>query len=137
MTRGTGSWKRGLAALRAAAVLTVGLVLAQHLARPPGRGLADLPPTPGGYVTTLAPVDSYASLPGDAQAAAQVVASSWEPRPGNERYNHAIPGRLRLKPVNAAAKAYDPRWDKYILSRVTGHFSGTTDEIFQWAAVKW
>jgi hypothetical protein len=37
----------------------------------------------------------------------------------------------------AGAGTYDARWDSWLLPRVTGHFSGTTDEIFQWAACKW
>jgi len=33
--------------------------------------------------------------------------------------------------------AYDPRWDSFLLPRVDGQFTGTTDEILQWAACKW
>ena len=47
------------------------------------------------------------------------------------------PPRLALRPARIADHAYDPRWNKYILRRITGHFTGTTDEIFQWAAAKW
>ena len=32
---------------------------------------------------------------------------------------------------------HDPRWNRYIICRISGRFTGTTDEIFQWAAVKW
>lgn len=32
---------------------------------------------------------------------------------------------------------YDPRWDTELLPRVDGQFTGTTDEILQWAACKW
>lgn len=93
-------------------------------------------PPASGYFKLL-PVSSYASLPDDAQAAARVHISSWEPRPSNTRYNHTIPAHLRLRPVDPASRAYDPRWNKYILDRITGDFIGTTDEIFQWAALKW
>jgi hypothetical protein len=34
-------------------------------------------------------------------------------------------------------RAHDPRWNRYIIGRISSRFSGTTDEIFQWAAVKW
>jgi hypothetical protein len=34
-------------------------------------------------------------------------------------------------------EAYDPRWDSWLLPRVDGQFTGTTDEIFEWAACKW
>jgi len=32
---------------------------------------------------------------------------------------------------------YDPRYDSWLLARVDGQMTGTTDEIFQWAACKW
>ena len=32
---------------------------------------------------------------------------------------------------------YAPLWDSWLLTRVDGRFTGTTDEIFQWAACKW
>jgi autotransporter family porin len=63
--------------------------------------------------------------------------SAWEPRPANRRYNHTMPFHLRLRPVKVSDHAYDPRWNTYILGRITGRFTGTTDEIFQWAAAKW
>jgi autotransporter family porin len=37
----------------------------------------------------------------------------------------------------ARPRQYDPRWDSWLLARVTGHHVGTTDEIIQWAACKW
>jgi len=94
------------------------------------------PPPPGGYFG-LRPVGSYAQLPNDAAAAAEVQRSTWEARPGNAKYNDVMPEHLRLQPEDDSSRAYDPRWNKYILGRITGHFTGTTDEIFQWAAAKW
>jgi autotransporter family porin len=94
------------------------------------------PPPPGGYFG-LQPVGSYARLPGDAAAAAEVQYSTWEVRPANARYNHVMPVHLALQRVKDSTRAYDPRWNRYILARITGHFTGTTDEIFQWAAAKW
>ena len=82
-------------------------------------------------------VGSYARLPDDAAAAAEVHHSAWEVRPGNARYNNVMPVHLALQRVSDATRAYDPRWNKYIIGRITGHFTGTTDEIFQWAAAKW
>lgn len=90
----------------------------------------------GGYFP-LRPVGAYASLPGDAAAAAMVHRSPIEVRPKNVRFNHTAPPRLRLQPVDPSAHAYDPRWNRYVLGRVTGKFTGTTDEILQWAAAKW
>jgi hypothetical protein len=94
-----------------------------------------LPPKRGYF--TLRPVGSYASLPDDAAAAEKVHQSGWEPRPGNARYDRTRPFALALRPVRVASLAYDPRWNRYILRRITGNFMGTTDEIFQWAAAKW
>jgi hypothetical protein len=95
------------------------------------------PPPPAGGYLHLRPVGSYPSLPGDAEAAALVHRSGWEIRPGNVRYNHTTPKGLRLVPRDPAARAYDPKWNTYVLNRITGHFTGTTDEILQWVAAKW
>lgn len=103
------------------------------LSRPASAGA---PPPPGGYFT-LQPAGSYSSLPSDAVAAAQVHRSRWEVRPDNRAYNQTTPAGLALRRVNPADRAYDPRWNTYVLGRISGNFTGTTDEIFQWAAVKW
>ena len=99
-------------------------------ARPSG------PPPPAGYFR-LRPPGSYATLPGDAAAASLVHRSTWEIRPENVRYNATMPSALSLTPRDEAARAYDPRWNTFILGRITGRFTGTTDEIFQWVAAKW
>lgn len=91
-------------------------------------------PPPAGYLKLL-PVGSYASLPDDAMAARRVHRSGWEPRPVNARSNRTVARDLALQPADVSA--YDPRWNQYIIGRITGHFTGTTDEIFQWAAAKW
>lgn len=96
----------------------------------------DESPPPAGYFK-LRPVKSYASLPGDTAAAAEVHRSSWEPRQDNTPYNYTTPHGLDLRPAGQAEDSYDPRWNTYILKRITGDYAGTTDEIFQWAAAKW
>jgi hypothetical protein len=133
----SGLWRRVLTAVLVIALLSVSVVVALRLARPAGaQPSEDIPPPPYGYFALLPP-GSYASLPSDSAAAAKIRLSTWEPRPANAPYNHTVPTHLRLQPESAAARAYDPRWNKYILDRITGHFTGTTDEIFQWAAAKW
>jgi hypothetical protein len=117
-------------AVAAAVILLAGTVIYRSLPARPA------PPPAAGFFT-LKPVGSYAHLPDDAAAAAEVHRSNWEPRPANAPYNDVTPSHLALQPTNVATRAYDPRWNKYILGRITGHFTGTTDEIFQWAAVKW
>jgi hypothetical protein len=131
-----GDWGRVLTALVVVAALALSAVIALRLARPASVQYSNVPPPPYGYFQ-LQPAGSYARLPGDAEAAARVHQSAWEPRRANTRDNRVVPGQLRLQREKAAAHAYDPRWNRYVLHRITGHFSGTTDEILQWAAAKW
>jgi hypothetical protein len=68
--------------------------------------------------------------------------STWEIRPENYEENHTMPDPAAVhasfagRPV-ASVDGTDPRWDTWLLPRVDGQFTGTTDEIFQWAACKW
>jgi autotransporter family porin len=73
-------------------------------------------PAPGEKFVTLPP---GSALPGDAECAARVRPAP-EIRPDNATQN--------------ATRGTNPN-DKY--PRVTGDFTGTTDEILQWAACKW
>ena len=130
--RRCGSTATLLAAVALGTCVGLGL---QSCTQPPPSASGG-PPSASGYFGLL-PVGSYASLPSDSRAAAEVHRSPWEPRPGNARYNHTTPPYLVLRRPDPAARAYDPRWGTYILGRLTGHFTGTTDEIFQWAALKW
>jgi autotransporter family porin len=58
--------------------------------------------------------------------------STWEPRPQNDAANHtAAPPGARLD--GYAGMVNGPA----VFGRVTGNFTGTTDEIIQWAAAKW
>ena len=68
----------------------------------------------------------------DAQAAAKVQRSSWEPRPQNQTANNTVPPADFAKPNDG----WGTNWDK-TYARVTGNFTGTTDEIIQWGAAKW
>lgn len=121
--------------------LCVGLIIHPGLSadgHPATRhGISSAPPPPDGYFTVLRPPGAYATLPSDKSAAGRVHHSTWEPRYDNNLYNYTIPAGLSLRGQNPADHAYDPRWNTYVLGRITGDFSGTTDEIFQWAAVKW
>ena len=85
---------------------------------------------------------SWSSLPGDTACAAQVHRSTWEPRPDNYKRNHVLVDVTAAHQSFSTRKrsslgTYDPKWDSWLLPRVDGQFSGTTDEIFQWAACKW
>ena len=88
-------------------------------------------PDPGGYFATLPP---GAPLPSDAQCAARVHRSSWEPRPKNDTANHTV----RPQPVRLPAdKNFDAEYQSKYRTRIDGDFTGTTDEIIQWASCKW
>lgn len=66
----------------------------------------------------------------DAAAAARVHPSAWEPRPDNVQADHTVPTALQLQ-------LFHRRSDMPYQSYVTGDYTGTTDEILQWAAAKW
>jgi hypothetical protein len=85
-------------------------------------------PAPGGRFVTLPP---GAALPSGADCAARVRRSPWEPRPQNYTANHTT-GRT-IPFIEGADAAGNARF----APRVDGAFTGTTDEILQWAACKW
>lgn len=66
----------------------------------------------------------------DARAAALVHRSPWEPRSDNGATLRRMPTRAQLRVFWAQSTMPYARY-------VTGHFTGTTDEILQWAAYKW
>jgi autotransporter family porin len=89
-------------------------------------------PTPSGskYFTTLPP---GSQLPSDAECAAMI-----KRRPENKRVNatyNATKGDQKL--ASNFFTGGDPRANTQIAVRVSGNFSGTTDEILQWVACKW
>jgi hypothetical protein len=99
------------------------------------------PPAASGYFS-LEPIGSWSSLRSDSQCAAAVHVSPWEPRPQNQQQNSTMPApggmaaSFSIRPRDRAG-TYDKRWDTWLLHRVDGQFTGTTDEILQWAACKW
>lgn len=97
---------------------------------PTSPGMTPTPaPQPTGNFSLL-PVG--AQLPSDAQCAAAVSRSSWEPRPDNATANNR---NLYVEGVRAQWNGNDTA--QSMMNRVTGNFTGTTDEILQWAACKW
>jgi autotransporter family porin len=77
-------------------------------------------------------------LPGDEACAVQVPASTWEPRHVNDTANHSIPTAQQLANLGTwtPSRGMDANSDM-LRHRVTGHFTGTTDQILQWVACKW
>ncbi len=86
----------------------------------------------GEYFVTLPP---GSALPSGADCAWQVKL-----RPENKRVNesfNATPGNQGIAPDFFPYGSGDPRANTEIGVRVDGAFTGTTDEILQWAACKW
>ena len=107
--------------------------------KPPPRSSAT--PPPGGYFK-LVPPGAWSWLPSGATCRGRIHASTWEPRPDNYKRNHLMPDPAAVHTALAARPravggASDSRWDTWLLPRIDGQFTGTTDEIFQWAACKW
>ncbi len=89
-----------------------------------------------GYFTTLAP---GSPLPSDSDCTTQVQYTTWEPRPSNTTANNSVPTASQEAQIQNATWStigIAPTGDT-LLHRVTGNFTGTTDEIYQWTACKW
>jgi autotransporter family porin len=98
---------------------------------PPASGSSSARPPAGGYFATLPP---GSALPSEAECAARVHRSSWEPRPENTTANHTAPTNPQAL---ANFSQWNGTWNSTYKPRITGNFQGTTDEIIQWAACKW
>jgi hypothetical protein len=100
------------------------------------------PPPAVGHTTTYQPAGAWSALPSGDTCRGQVNRSTWEPRPDNTKRNNVVPDRAAVSASFANHKrsgfgTYDTKWDTWLLARVDGAMTGTTDEIFQWAACKW
>jgi autotransporter family porin len=121
--RGTGLW-----------IALVALVLAACGGNAtPAQTTPTVPPptvAPAMLFPTLPP---GTALPAEADCAARVRRSPWEPRPENRQANHTVPATLAL----GEWSGHNERANRELLPRITGNFTGTTDEILQWGACKW
>jgi hypothetical protein len=134
-----GIWLRGPAGV--AVLLCVAVMIGWQLVRDDPPTLNALPPPAEGYFSTLSP-GSWSSLPSGKECREKVHRSTWEPRPDNWRPNHTMPNSDAVQAALAARPravqgAYDQRWDSWLLARVTGRHTGSTDENIQWVACKW
>src|SRR5947209_4218997 len=104
---------------------------------PPATTTAPAPTPTTGTVGDPSVVNVPAAGPAlsDAAAAALVTHSTWEPRPDNATANSRVPTSAELATYRANAENWGScnNYHQY----VTGNFTGTTDEIIQWAAYKW
>ena len=102
--------------MRAGLLLLLAVVLSAAAAAPAHAGLVTRP---------------HAKKPlSDRRAAKLVHRSRFEPRPANHAATHAMPTAAQLRAFRAQSEMPYARY-------VTGHFTGTTDEVIQWAARKW
>jgi hypothetical protein len=112
--------------------------LSFHLAQATGSiWIDDVSLTPSTHFGTLPP---GSALPSDSDCAARVRQSSWEPRPENSTANQTRPTTAQQAQIQAASWAnagMDGATSDAYLHRVTGNFTGTTDELLQWVACKW
>jgi hypothetical protein len=83
---------------------------------------------PAARFATLPP---GAPLPSGDECATRVRRTGWEPRPGNLGANQTR--GYRIGRVDGATEEGQSRFG----GRIDGAFTGTTDEIIQWAACKW
>jgi len=72
-----------------------------------------------------------AELPSADSCAERVRRSAWEPRPENRDANHTV-GKKGVD-IDGADAAFNAKF----APRIDGDFTGTTDEIIQWASCKW
>jgi len=87
----------------------------------------------GMYFRTLAP---GARLPRrDTLCARLVTHRRFEPRPDNYAANHTVPSG----PLQWPTGSDQMHWRHWVAkrSRISGHYTGSTDAIIRWAACKW
>ncbi|HEY3190072.1 MAG TPA: hypothetical protein VGJ70_21450 [Solirubrobacteraceae bacterium] len=97
---------------------------------PHGEPPAGVEGATAGTLRTRAP---GARLPSPATCARRVRRHGIEAWPANERENQTTGRRIVLP---RGAWRHFPRWRR-LARRIDGHFTGTTDEILQWASCKW
>ena len=98
---------------------------------------ATLTPTSSG-VNNGATLPPGSALPGDSTCASQITRSSFEPRTDNNSANHQVPTAAQIANLHPWNPLIGMNTSSDNLrKRITGNFTGTTDEILQWAACKW
>jgi len=128
---------RALLVLAVLSALALGLALVQAggdgavAQRKPAETPA--PPAAGGSGVRFTTLPPRAPLPTATRCAARVRRHPWEPRPQNQPENRT-PGAPLTLPADS--------WQTFgawhaLARRVDGAFTGTTDEIIQWASCKW
>jgi len=129
--------RRAVTAAAALVVVVAAVVAAVILGRQDTTASEPGPPPTWSVPDAGAPARALASppgarLPSGEECARTIVRSGWEPVPENAVENRTAVTGLALPPVEGYEAATTT-----LLSRVDGDFTGTTDEIIEWAACKW
>ena len=101
------------------------------LNRPSAAALRGTPPPPPTLSARFPLLPPGAVLPRGGECAARVRRAAWEPRPENTAANHTT--GTAVSTISGAGVQANTRF----APRIAGDFTGTTDEIIQWAACKW
>jgi len=103
---------------------------------PPAGNVGGNEPAP---LTAWVPAHNGIYTPLSDQAAAADVTPAAENRPANAAANDYMPTSAQLQAFYGATNSFGQTvvTANPYYAYVTGHFSGTTDEIIQWAAWKW
>lgn len=103
--------------------------------------LSGPPPASGKQFTTLPP---GSALPSDTECANRVRRTTWEPRLSNSAKNQYVPVKgadFNVPRFNGTDQGIflpgHATAANVFVDRLSGNFTGTTDEILQWAACKW
>lgn len=122
-------------------IVLLGTVIATHRPGVLWRAVASVytkPPAAQTITGGFAMLPPGSPLPTEQECAARIQKSSWEPRSDNTRANQQIPTQediSLLTPWNETI-GVDPKAN-HLLVEINGDFTGTTNEIIQWAACKW
>ncbi len=136
--------RRAVFALVSIFLVLVIVMLAVFITHRPGKlwrfvASHSMPPqaasTIAGGFTTLPP---GSVLPDEQDCTARVHHSSWEPRSDNMEANQSVPTQEQVAQLTpwGPAIGVDAKADT-LRKQITGNFTGTTNEIFQWVACKW
>lgn len=77
--------------------------------------------------------DPGSTLAAGGECAETIERSGWEPVPANAEANQRVPSDVEIP----ARTDYAPEAATEVFPRIDGAFTGTTDEIIEWAACKW
>jgi hypothetical protein len=131
--------RAALAALVGAILLAAGLASASPLSSggsPPPPGRTYFGTAPSGQAVSKSGPPVPTGLPRSASfCASHIIRNAWEPRPDNYTANHTV-GEGSYPWGGAATDPYWTAWAA-LVPLVQGQFTGTTTEMFSWAACRW